>query len=202
MSAEVSPNTAPGLAKLSGPSLYEEKTFNNSLKSAGADASARERESEKRLEEEFDQFVKRYPFKAWMSITEAKREFAKLNARDREKAIRYAAVYAASIRDEKRKSIKNAADWLRDRDFDGITMVAQSVAEQAGLKAPKIFVIEGTPWWDAWQKWRRDRGMQPTPTTRGPEGKTGWYFDSQLPPKGDTTDPPAPPKEPDDNIEF
>lgn len=55
---------------------------------------------------------------------------------------------------------------------------------------PKVFVIQGTPAWDAWMRHRAKEGKGKSPTTHSKEHgyRTGWYFPTLFPPS--STGPP------------
>lgn len=206
--AQVGTNSACAQDNLSRPSLCIEKPIVKSLKSAGEPARERDDDFQKRLEENhWPRFLKAYPFTGSMDMVAAKRGLGKLGIGDREEAIKWAAVYAADTKTDKRSFAKEAWRWLAERHFEQLAQWRKTQNEAVGVSRDPVFVIEGSPWWDTWQAWRRSRGMLPSCATsyNGPQphlrGKRGWYFPSQFPAKADTTDPPAPPAH-DDEISF
>jgi hypothetical protein len=47
---------------------------------------------------------------------------------------------------------------------------------------PKVFVIKGSPAWDAWQAWRLDGNSDIRSPVARHKGKEGWWFKELLPP--------------------
>ena len=175
----------------------QKKNSNPSL-SLAADVSthARERDDQTGFDEDFSELVAAYPCRQWMSLTEAKLEYRRLTADERSQARRWAAPYASAIAEGKRRSIKSLADWLRDKDFEGLRLMASArpaapAAVGASSAAPKpagthaaagpptVFVKVGTPAWDAWVRAGHRPGLRTN--KRGPEGGDGWYFPTLYP---------------------
>lgn len=159
----------------------------------------RELEFQKRLEADFAEFRKAYPFDHVMSVANAREELGELNLTDRKLATRNAAKYAEALKKNKRDFATHAANWLKRREFDRVAETEQIQAEQAGLAKPLVFVQFMTPGWDAWAAHHGRHGTKMPPAASRHLGKSGWWFETLFPPK--STDPPAPPIA-EDRIDF
>ena len=140
------------------------------------------------LELWFEQFQRSYPFDTTMDPDEARKVAAELSIRDRAKALRWAAAYAADLKRRGATRPLNAAKWLRERKFEAVEKVRTVQAQSQGFVKPVVWVAKNTRAWDAWVS----RGHKPgldysTPPVGKPRG--GWYFPSLWPPG---VDPPAP----------
>jgi hypothetical protein len=110
-------------------------------------------------DEQFKLLLQRYPVRSWMSVNAARREFFELTAKQREKALRFAPVYAAGVKEGGRRSVMDAAQWLRDCEFDGLALIAKAQPENPAV-APQAWVRRGTKAWTAWTAvWRRQKGF-------------------------------------------
>lgn len=64
---------------------------------------------------------------------------------------------------------------------------APPLAVGADEPKPKVFVIQGTPAWDAWMQYRAKEGKGKPPAVQSKENgyRTGWYFPTLYPPRSD-----------------
>jgi hypothetical protein len=107
--------------------------------------------------------------------------FRTLNPDDQRQAIESARAYRAFVEKQERKA-KDAHRWLRSGDWQSFA------SKEIKPRQERVFVIVGTPAWDAWLKLR---GSVPT-SQHIVEGKmrTGWWFPSLFPPKPEAQAPP------------
>ena len=139
------------------------------------------------LEAQFEKFQRIYPFDASMRISEARKAFEALSLRDRARALRWGAAYAADL--ERRGATRpvDAARWLRERRFDDVEAVKGVQAKAQGLSGPRVFVAKGTRAWGAWVSHGHKPGLTCGSGTAG-DSRVGWWFPSLWPPG---VDPPA-----------
>jgi hypothetical protein len=116
-----------------------------------------------------------------MRDSEARAEAEKLSVKDRAKALRWAAAYAADLKARGATRPVDAAKWLRERRFEEVERIKGGQAQAQGLAKPMVFVIQGTPAWNAWLAHKGVRSM-PTNTSAHAPGKSGWWFPSLWPP--------------------
>ena len=148
-------------------------------------SDSEEVENRKRIEREFSEFRAAYPFDPSMSVAAALEAFADLNVKDRGKAIRCAVKYRETLKAKKRDYARHAVNWLRKREFDGITDMGHDTAARAGLAKPKVFVRKGTPAWDAWTAhMTKTKGIRWSLSRVSAEHNKaeGWDFESMFPP--------------------
>ena len=108
------------------------------------------------LGDEFDEFLRQFPFKGSMDRAGAWREFAKLGSSDRELAIRRAGKYASDCARDGVQLPRHEARWLRQREFETAQI------ENAEAQAVGLTVAAGTRAFDAWVKF----GHKQTLTSR------------------------------------
>ena len=140
------------------------------------------------LDHAFGEFLKAYPFDATMNPDLARSEFGRLSIKDRSRAVRWARRYREDSAQRGRTQPVDAAKWLRERRFDHIETIETARANDRGLAKPEVFVVRGTPPWDAWMRFKGKSSHVTTEekTTR----KIGWYFPSLWPPGSSETGPP------------
>jgi hypothetical protein len=116
-----------------------------------------ERRSEgSRLDDEWCRFVGAYPFHGAMSMTDAKREFAKLSSDDHVAAVSAASRYRQAVVDRGRRHPLDAVNWLRKREW---AAAPQSATRDSAANAD-VFIPRGSPEWDAWQRtWQAETGL-------------------------------------------
>ena len=184
---EVVPLCHQGSATVALPTLCSNSYLNNPPNPPGDERAEKgEREGDD-LDVWFEQFQRSYPFDATMRISEARKAAEPLSLKDRAKALRWAAAYAADLKRRGATRPVDAAKWLRERRFADVGEVETAKAQAQGLAKPLVWVVKGTRAWDAWVS----RGHKPgLDYSRPPVGKPqgGWWFPSLWPPG---VDPPA-----------
>ena len=153
---------------------------------SAVEAETGEREGDD-AQPQFEKFQRSYPFDASMRISEARKAFEALSLRDRARALRWGAAYAADL--ERRGATRpvDAARWLRERRFDDVEAVKGVQAKAQGLSGPRVFVAKGTRAWGAWVSHGHKPGLTCGSGTAG-DSRVGWWFPSLWPPG---VDPPA-----------
>jgi hypothetical protein len=151
-------------------------------------SGASEIEAAERLaDEEWGRFAQAYPFHGAMSRTDARREFLRLDAASRARAIREAATFRAACEAHRRDHPVDAVTWLRKREFDHNPLPAAAANGQAVAGSPAIFVPEGSAAFDAWDRYnRRKSGVDVRIAAFNLEQGRGIMRDSAYPPGSDS----------------
>ena len=184
---EVVANLDEGRQNLSRPTLCSNSYLNNPPNPPSAEQpETGEREGDD-LDLWLEQFQRTFPFDATMRISEARKAAEPLSLKDRAKALRWAAVYAADLKRRGATRPVDAAKWLRERRFDDVGEVEAAKAKAQGLDKPLVFVAKGTRAWDAWVSRGHKPGLDYAKPPGGRVG-SGWYFRSLWPPG---VDPPG-----------
>lgn len=173
-------------------------------------SGAKRLSDEERLNDQFAELLHGFGFRPWMDGAACKAEFFGFSAEDREKAVRYAPLYAASAVEDHRRSRKSLLAWLRERDFDVLEAserkridaerAAKALADSRRTK--KVFVLDGTPQMVAWKAYKQPLRQWPPLWVTTDKGASGAWFDSEWPPGFHATGPPQGQPEIDNDVKF
>lgn len=173
-----------GSAKSALPSLCSKEDINNPPNPPCTEARHEAADEGEELEAWLVKFQASYPFDATMSVSEVRRAGAALSLKDRAKALRWAAEYAADLKRRGATRPLDAARWLRERRFAEVEAIKDGRAKAIGLGKSLVFVAQGTRAWQAWVA----HGHKPGLNTSTHQGRNGWWFPALWPPG---VDPPA-----------
>jgi hypothetical protein len=170
-----------------GNNPCDEPLENLSLSSPapGAASGVVEIEAAKRLfDEEWGLFAQAYPLNGAMSLSDAKREFRRLVAGDRARAIEGAGKYRLAVAASGTNFPRHAATWLRNREFDYELPTVPIAGGPAVSPLPSVFIAKGSAEFDAWvTDYKLTRGTPPPVFDRLVGGLSGFMRHSRWPPE-------------------
>ena len=136
----------------------------------------------------FERLWAAYPVSGRLTAgrTEALARYAELTPAEQETAIRTAVVYAATCT-QLRSQAKALQRWLRDGRWRNgeLALGGSGPAPDTGPGGSplRVFVVEGSPEWEAWAAHHRRIGRpMPTPIWFQSAKADGWNFPAALPP--------------------
>lgn len=118
---------------------------------------------------DFEEFWREFPTDSLMSKKQAGETWRRMPGEDRAAALKSLPAFKAYCQRNGDYRPVHACRYLSQRRFEGFLATQKKVAS-------KVFVREGTPEWEAWQRTKK------TPVTDNRDlGCRGWWFPSQYP---------------------